>query len=86
VASSVAKIYALDPLFFLHHANLDRVWWMWQTMLPHRLYEISGRSTTTPPFHNVTLDYALQMGTLGPTVPVRDVMDIWSAPNCYTYV
>jgi tyrosinase len=75
-----------DPLFFLHHANIDRIWWMWQNMLPHRLYEISGRSTTQPPFHNVTLDYPLLMGTLGPNVPIRDVMDIWTTPNCYTYV
>ncbi|KIM36965.1 hypothetical protein M413DRAFT_31352 [Hebeloma cylindrosporum] len=77
----------LHPLFFLHHANLDRVWWTWQTMLPQRLYEISGRSTLDPPYQNVTLDTPLQMSaSLGPTVPIRDVMDIWSEPNCYTYV
>ena len=78
--------YFLDPLFYLHHANLDRVWRMWQTMLPDRLYEISGRSTIDPPFVDVTLDYPLDMGTLADTIPIRDVMDIWSAPNCYTYV
>jgi len=79
-------LYDLDPLFFLHHANLDRVWWMWQNKLPYRLYEISGRSTLIAPFHNVTLDSPLQMGTLGPTVPIRDIMDLWKEPNCYTYV
>ena len=55
-------------------------------MRPERLYEISGRSTIDPPFVNVTLDYPLDMGTLGTTLPIRDVMDIWAAPNCYTYV
>src|SRR5262249_48570557 len=20
-----------DPVFFLHHCNIDRLWWMWQT-------------------------------------------------------
>ena len=59
---------------------------MWQNMVPQRPYEISGSATTVPPFVNVTLDYPLQMGTLGPTVPIRDIMDIWSVPNCYTYV
>ncbi|KIM46639.1 hypothetical protein M413DRAFT_440244 [Hebeloma cylindrosporum] len=75
-----------DPLFYLHHSNLDRVWRMWQLMLPDRLYEISGRSTVDPPYVNVTLDYPLDMGNLAATIPIRDVMDIWSPPNCYTYV
>ena len=59
---------------------------MWQNMRPERLNEISGRSTIEPPFVNVTLDYPLDMGTLGAVRPIRDVMDIWAAPNCYTYV
>ncbi|KAJ7250586.1 hypothetical protein C8J57DRAFT_1078631, partial [Mycena rebaudengoi] len=21
-----------DPLFYLHHANLNRIWWMWQQL------------------------------------------------------
>ncbi|KAF8954698.1 tyrosinase [Flammula alnicola] len=75
-----------DPLFYLHHANLDRIWWNWQRMLPSRLYEISGRSTLVPPLHNVTLDFTLHMGSLGSTVPIGEVMDIHSEPNCYTYV
>ncbi|ETS80056.1 hypothetical protein PFICI_07585 [Pestalotiopsis fici W106-1] len=34
-----------DPLFFLHHTNLDRLWWRWQQdNLPSRLYEMGGRS------------------------------------------
>ncbi|KIJ40932.1 hypothetical protein M422DRAFT_780581 [Sphaerobolus stellatus SS14] len=32
-----------DPLFFLHHGNLDRVWWSWQAKnLNTRLYDIDG--------------------------------------------
>ena len=32
-----------DPLFFLHHAWLDRLWWLWQSKdLPARLKEITG--------------------------------------------
>ncbi|KAF2712702.1 Di-copper centre-containing protein [Pleomassaria siparia CBS 279.74] len=32
-----------DPLFYLHHAYLDKVWWEWQSLDPGtRLTEISG--------------------------------------------
>ncbi|KAJ5708715.1 hypothetical protein N7488_008516 [Penicillium malachiteum] len=32
-----------DPVFFLHHAYLDRLWWRWQQAdLPARLYDMGG--------------------------------------------
>lgn len=32
-----------DPVFFLHHANLDRLWWKWQKAnLTARLEDMSG--------------------------------------------
>ena len=73
-------------MFYLHHANLDRIWWNWQQMLPSRLFEISGRSTPDPPYQNVTLDFMLEMGNQAPNVPIRNVMDIHDNANCYTYV
>ncbi|KAK0620774.1 hypothetical protein B0T14DRAFT_587374, partial [Immersiella caudata] len=34
---------AADPIFYLHHANMDRAWWSWQTRdLATREAEISG--------------------------------------------
>ncbi|KAL3469805.1 hypothetical protein BJX99DRAFT_64400 [Aspergillus californicus] len=40
-----------DPLFFLHHANLDRLWWEWQSAnLTSRLYAISGRNVPRQTF------------------------------------
>ncbi|KHN99588.1 tyrosinase [Metarhizium album ARSEF 1941] len=39
-----AMTAANDPLFFLHHANLDRLWWRWQRENPSvRLLEYSGK-------------------------------------------
>jgi tyrosinase len=73
-------------MFYLHHANLDRIWWNWQQMLPSRLLEISGRSTPNPPYQNVTLDFMLEMGNQARNVPIRNVMDIHDDTNCYTYV
>ncbi|KAH9484983.1 Tyrosinase P [Psilocybe cubensis] len=75
-----------EPLFYLHHANLDRIWWKWQSSAPSRVYEISGPSSKEDPSEQVTLDFILLMGSLGPSVTIRDVMDIHAEPNCYTYV
>ena len=37
-----------DPIFFLHHTYLDRVWWQWQQGdLSSRLADISGRNVPT---------------------------------------
>ena len=70
----------------MHHGNLDRIWWLWQGISPERLYEVSGQTSITPPYGNLTLGFPLQVGNLGPTVLVRDVMDIRKEPSCYTYV
>lgn len=34
-----------DPIFYLHHTWLDKIWWDWQAQdLPRRLTEIEGRN------------------------------------------
>jgi len=75
-----------DPLFYMHHTNIDRIWWLWQEACSDRLYEICGPTSVTPPYGNVTLDYPLKMGDVGPTLTIRDVMDIRQEHSCYTYV
>ncbi|KAJ7098253.1 tyrosinase [Mycena epipterygia] len=76
-----------DPVFYLHHANLDRIWWNWQQMdLPNRLFDVSGRSSVDPPFVNITLGFELKMLNLAPLVPIRDIMDPRTQPLCYAYV
>ncbi|KAJ7847812.1 tyrosinase [Mycena olivaceomarginata] len=76
-----------DPVFYLHHANLDRIWWTWQQLdLPHRLFDVSGRSSVDPPFVNITLAFQLKMLNLAPLVPIRDIMDPTSEPSCYRYI
>ncbi|KAJ7128802.1 tyrosinase [Mycena crocata] len=76
-----------DPVFYLHHANLDRIWWTWQQMdLPKRLFDISGRSTIDPPFVDITLAFELKMLNLAPSIPIRDIMDPRRGRFPYTYV
>ncbi|KAF5326565.1 hypothetical protein D9611_000757 [Ephemerocybe angulata] len=75
-----------DPLFYLHHGNLDRIWWQWQKVDPaKRLFDISGPTTQRPPQVNITLDFMMTFTTLGPKVAVRDVMDASTEPSCFTY-
>jgi tyrosinase len=48
------KLSPGDPVFFLHHAWLDRLWWLWQSQDPEtRLAEVGGPNipaSTLPPF------------------------------------
>lgn len=75
-----------DPIFFLHHANLDRLWWIWQQAdSTRRLYEIAGRAIATPPYTNVTLETPLVFNTLARGILIKEVMDIHAEPLCYTY-
>ncbi|KAH8749491.1 amino acid transporter [Diaporthe sp. PMI_573] len=40
-----------DPLFFLHHANLDRLWWEWQSVdLSTRLEDMGGSNIPATAF------------------------------------
>ncbi|KAJ7100707.1 tyrosinase [Mycena belliarum] len=75
-----------DPIFYLHHAFLDKLWWQWAGLkFPSRLDEVSGRSTPSPPFASVSLDFELDMKNLGPVVKIREMMDIRNNALCYTY-
>lgn len=48
---ALAKASPGDPVFFFHHANLDRLWWEWQKMdMPGRLQDMGGRNTPTAEF------------------------------------
>lgn len=74
-----------NPVFFLHHTQLDRIWWRWQQAeLGKRLTEYSGRAAT-----NSTLEASLtdmiSMGGLAPDISVVEIMDTESGMLCYRY-
>lgn len=97
IGISKLLIDLLEPLFYLHHTNLDRIWWKWQSANPQeRLYEISGPirpwvdvlgpNYTDLPYGNVTLDFEIQLGRLGGVITVGDVMHTKGDFLCYEYV
>ncbi|TFK19563.1 Di-copper centre-containing protein, partial [Coprinopsis marcescibilis] len=88
VGGEMLNIYSAgaDPLFYLHHANLDRIWWKWQSENPRkRMYDLSG-PTTQGGTDTITLDFVMDFPALGPNVTVREIMDASKAPGCFTYV
>ncbi|KAL3418664.1 tyrosinase central domain-containing protein [Phlyctema vagabunda] len=78
-----------DPAFYLHHAMIDRVWWIWQNQKPEaRTYELSGTITLAdfPPSRNGTLDDILDMGFAGgEPIQIRDAMSTLGGDYCYIY-
>ncbi|CEI62090.1 hypothetical protein FVEN_g3123 [Fusarium venenatum] len=74
-----------EPLFFLHHANVDRAWAKWQGRNDTRLSDYTGFrvSQTTIP---ATITDTMPVMELAENEPVvKDYMDTLSGPLCYTY-
>lgn len=79
-----------DPLFYIHHAFVDRSWWKWQSAKPcERLYQLGGpskqQSFQGEEIPETTLDHVLTLYGIRPNATVRDVMDIKGGFLCYEY-
>lgn len=78
-----------DPAFWLHHAQVDRMWSIWQGQNPgDRTYQTSGTGTALniPPSENVTLDTVVDVGILAGNETVRRLSSGIDGPFCYMYV
>lgn len=76
-----------DPLFYLHHGNLDHVLWQWQQKdLNTRLNQVGG---PVLPFdysgQNVTLNFKINMGKLAGDATLKDLLNTQGGTLCYTY-
>lgn len=78
-----------DPMFFLHHAMIDRTWWTWQNLdLERRLYAVGATVTVnnSPPSRNATLDDAIGLGYVGfPELTIGGAGSTLGGPFCYVY-
>lgn len=74
-----------DPVFFLHHGQLDRLWWIWQDVdsgKRGRMYTGKKRHNST---ENASLDDVIPMGGLAPDVRVGDIIGTENGFLCYRY-
>ncbi|KAJ4254533.1 hypothetical protein NW762_010132 [Fusarium torreyae] len=77
-----------DPVFFFHHAQIDRLWWQWQQANPKaRLSDYSGETANLKNQQRgkAALKDLLLMGGLAKDVKVEDVMSTTGSVLCYKY-
>lgn len=77
----------LDPLFYLHHVQLDRLWWLWQHQnASDRLKAYAGHNGKHS-IEQAKLSDKINMGPFAPAIPVEAVMDTSGGDNmlCYRY-
>lgn len=79
-----------DPVFFMHHAMLDQLWWIWQGLHPKEAGTIAGTITmfNYPPSRNATLNDTVSMNYLNlDDRKIRDLLDTTAgSPFCYIYL
>jgi tyrosinase len=77
-----------DPIFFLHHAQVDRLWTIWQAQdLANREYGYAGpknRGLGEDP-EEATIDDVMTFYGLADDVVVRDMMSLNAPWLCYSY-
>ncbi|QKX63468.1 uncharacterized protein TRUGW13939_10638 [Talaromyces rugulosus] len=75
-----------DQLFYLHHARIDRLWWIWQHLSEANRSEHNGPSTNESSVEGVLRDF-LDSGIFRPMRPrvEKDVMNTERGLLCYQY-
>jgi tyrosinase len=69
---------ALDPIFWLHHANIDRLWEAWLGQ-----HNPDRRNPTAARWRDMS--FKVGQGTRAVTLMVREVLDTTQPPLNYTY-
>ncbi|KAH8172213.1 common central domain of tyrosinase domain-containing protein [Sarocladium implicatum] len=76
----------VDPTFFLHHAQVDRVYWIWQVLHPKLAATIFGGTAIGGGGAVGKVTDALNMGPVGTTIKIKEAFDTLSGPYCYIYL
>ncbi|KAH7320654.1 hypothetical protein B0I35DRAFT_198537 [Stachybotrys elegans] len=78
-----------EPVFYLHHAMVDMVYWLWQITHPQQANDIAGTITifNTPPSREGLKTDTLMVGVDSPLITIGDALDTMSgSPFCYIYL
>ncbi|KAF1935366.1 Di-copper centre-containing protein [Clathrospora elynae] len=76
-----------EPIFYLHHGNLDHLFWQWQQKdLKTRLNQVGGPIVAFDyGGQNVTLDFTINLGKLAGEATLKSLLDTQGGTLCYTY-
>ncbi|KAK1981675.1 hypothetical protein LZ30DRAFT_592215 [Colletotrichum cereale] len=78
-----------DPVFFFHHAMVDKVYWLWQALHLGEAFKIAGTITArnNPPSRDARPDDVVVQEPHEPNRPISDLLStIGGSPFCYIYV
>jgi tyrosinase len=78
----------VDPSFFLHHAMVDRVYWVWQVLHPKQAKTVAGTLTigNSPPSRDTLPTDLLNLGVLAKKIKLEEAYDTLGGPFCYIYL
>ncbi|ETS74200.1 hypothetical protein PFICI_14066 [Pestalotiopsis fici W106-1] len=79
---------AQDPYFLFHHAQIDRIWSLWQGLDQDvRTKQVSDTLTIrdSPPSANGTLETIVDMGFLADAMTIGELSSTIDGPFCYIY-
>jgi tyrosinase len=77
-----------EPVFWLHHAMVDRIYWIWQALHPKQARDIAGTITieNRPPSRDALKSDPLDVGVNAESITINDALDtLGSTPFCYIY-
>ncbi|KAH8892226.1 tyrosinase-like protein [Thozetella sp. PMI_491] len=78
-----------DPAFYLHHAQVDRIYWIWQMLDWTHRQDVWGTGTllNTPPSPNVTVHDYIDIRPLNDPIQIKTLMNtVGGTPFCYVYI
>lgn len=93
--SGAPTISPNEPMFFLHHGNIDRLWWIWQKLNPKNQAAFAGGSVqnfTRPDlFPNgqapwMSTSTPIPTAGMYQSVTIGDVLDTTGNTLCYIYL
>lgn len=84
IGGVMSDVYASpsDPLFWMHHSFVDRMYQNWQLQDPSRVAQIAGKDRSGKA---ISLTTQMQTGGIRPAVKISDVLNSQSTLLCYKY-